>query len=234
MASAKTTSRKKKGKKHPTSKGLTIVMILAVFFYILTSSIAFPILCKPFYYAQIENLKIEEETGYTREQIVTAYSEVVDFCIGAREDFAVGELKYSEEGKDHFADCRKLFILDLGVLAVSGLTLICWLIIRKAVSMRCARPRNHSVGYHGALTLLITFAVIGALGTIDFDKTFVIFHSLFFPGKTNWLFNPVTDEVINILPETFFMRCGIAIVGLILVQSLIFIIIDSVERARKK
>ncbi len=206
------------------SKCLAAVMIIAVFVYILTSSFAFPILCKHFYYAQIDNLKLEQVSGLGREQIETAYSEVVDYCIGARDDFAVGGLKYSDAGKDHFADCRKLFILDLGLLAGSLLLLLAWFLIHKFTRLRCADLRGHGAGFWGALIELIAFAVIGGLGAIDFDRTFVIFHSLFFPGKSNWIFNPAIDEVINILPETFFMRCAIVIVGLIIAQSVIVII----------
>lgn len=208
------------------SKTWTIVIIVAVFVYILTSSVAFPILCKPFYYAQIDNLRLEQKSGFSREQIETAYSEVIDYCIGARDDFAVGGLNYSEAGKDHFADCRKLFILDLGLLAASLIILIGWVLIRRLTRLRCAKLRNHGPGFWGALAELAIFAIIGGLGSIDFDKTFVIFHSLFFPGKTNWIFNPNVDVIINILPEVFFMRCAIVIVALIIVQSLIFIIAD--------
>lgn len=205
---------------------LTAAIILAVILCILTSSIAFPILCKPFYYAQIDGLKLEEETGFCREQIKTAYSEVVDYCIGARKDFAVGELAYSEEGKDHFTDCRGLFILDLVLLAISASVLIIWVLIRGRVSVCCRRIKGHGAGFWGSIILLCAFVVIGGLGSIDFDTTFVIFHSIFFPGKTNWLFDPVLDEVINILPEVFFMRCAIVIVALILLQCLIYIFTD--------
>lgn len=207
-----------------TSKLMTVIMIAAVFIYILTSSIAFPILCKPFYYAQIDNLQLEEYSGFNREQIETAYSEVIDYCIGARPDFAVGGLNYSESGKDHFKDCRKLFILDLGLFAGSLLILIGWIVLNRFTSIRCARPGGRGAGFWGGIGELVIFAILGGLGSINFDKTFVIFHSIFFPGKTNWIFDPNVDVVINILPEVFFMRCAIVIVALIILQSLIFII----------
>lgn len=209
-----------------TSKGITVILVIAVFVYILTSSIAIPILCKPFYYSQIEGLQLEERSGYSREQIETAYSEVIDYCIGARPDFAVGGLHYSEAGKDHFADCRKLFILDLRLLMASLVVLIGWLIIRRLTPLRCARLCKHGPGFWGGLAELVAFVIIAGLGSIDFDKTFVIFHSIFFPGKTNWIFNPNVDVVIRILPEQFFMRCAILIVAAIIIQSIIFIIVD--------
>lgn len=212
------------------SRVMTAVIALAVFVYILTSSIAFPILCKPFYYAQIGNLYLEQRSGLSREQIETAYSEVIDYCIGARKDFSVGDLPYSEAGKQHFEDCRVLFILDLTLLAVSLAVLIAWLVIKRRGRIECARLLGRGPGFWGAALELITFAVIGGLGSIDFDKTFVVFHSIFFPGKDNWIFDYRVDPVIKILPEEFFMRCAILIVGLIIVQSIIIMIVDKKKK----
>ena len=57
---------------------------------------------------------------------------------------------------------------------------------------------------------------IGALSALDFDRAFVIFHSIFFPGKTNWVFDWYTDQIIRVRPQEFFMDCAILIgVGLI-------------------
>ena len=63
--------------------------------------------------------------------------------------------------------------------------------------------------------------LIALLAALDFDGAFTVFHSIFFPGKDNWLFDPVTDPVILILPEAFFRNCAIAIVS-ILCSSVVF------------
>ena len=62
----------------------------------------------------------------------------------------------------------------------------------------------------------IVFAAVGALAALDFDRAFTVFHTLFFPGKDNWLFDWRTDGVILILPEAFFRNCALLIGGLIL------------------
>lgn len=214
------------------SKLLFIVLVLATAAFILSSSISIPLWCKPFYYVQMDNLGVEEMSGLSKEEIKTAFSEVVDFCNGVRPDFAVGSLAYSEEGKGHFTDCRALFLLDYKVLAVSAAVILLYFILKKAAGIRAARPKKLGAGFWGALTTLVLFAVIGGLGSIDFDKTFVIFHKIFFPGKTNWLFDWRTDPVILILPENFFMRCAILIVGMILLECVILMIADC--RRKKK
>ena len=67
--------------------------------------------------------------------------------------------------------------------------------------------------------LLLTFLTLGILVSLDFDRAFVIFHSLFFPGKDNWLFNPYTDEIILALPSDFFMNCAILIASSVIIIS---------------
>ena len=57
--------------------------------------------------------------------------------------------------------------------------------------------------------------MVGALAALDFDRAFVAFHALFFPGKDNWLFDPAQDQIINILPQEFFRSCAILILGLL-------------------
>jgi integral membrane protein (TIGR01906 family) len=83
---------------------------------------------------------------------------------------------------------------------------------------------RYSGAFWGALTAVGLPLVIGALAALAFNRAFVIFHSIFFPGKDNWLFNPHTDPIILAMPETFFLRCGILIVGSIILISLAMIL----------
>ena len=73
-----------------------IVMIIAVALAILTGSIAVPIIIRPFYYAQIDPLELERSSGLSREEIIEAYDEVLDYCIGASDEFSAGVLPFSE------------------------------------------------------------------------------------------------------------------------------------------
>ena len=99
------------------SRLLTILLAIAAALVLLTGAIALPILCRPFYYAHIGPLHLTEQTGLTEEEIRTAYDEMLDFCLGAPE-FSTGALSWSQSGRDHFADVRVLFLLDLAVLAI--------------------------------------------------------------------------------------------------------------------
>lgn len=97
--------------KHPMkmNKLLSVIMSIAVALALLTGSIAAPILIRPFYYAQIQPLELESASGLSRAEIIRAYDEVLDYCIGVSDEFSAGALPFSESGSAHFADCRALF-----------------------------------------------------------------------------------------------------------------------------
>lgn len=75
-------------------------------------------------------------------------------------------------------------------------------------------------------------AIAGVLAALDFDRAFTVFHSIFFPGKDNWLFDPATDPVILILPEEFFRSCAILILAAVLLCCAALIIADLCRRRR--
>ena len=62
------------------NKPLAISLIICTALFILTASIAVPILIRGFYYIQIEPLGIMEDTGLSMGQIRQAYDEMMDFA----------------------------------------------------------------------------------------------------------------------------------------------------------
>lgn len=214
------------------SKLLTVILSIVIAVLLLSVSIAAPILCRPFYYAHIDALELEQRTGYSREEIKTAFNEMLDYCLGA-EEFSTGVLKWSEEGKSHFTDVRVLFLLDLNALAFSAVLLIAVLIAMRFTAWRPRRLLGRGPAFWAGAGLGIVFLIVGGLASLDFDRAFVIFHTLFFPGKDNWLFDPRTDEIINILPQAFFMNCAILILVILILGCVILIAADFIHNKRK-
>lgn len=215
-----------------TSKALTVLLAILTAVLLLTAAIAVPILCRPFYYAHIEPLQLCEQTGLTRDEIKTAFDEMLDFCLGA-EEFSTGVLRWSENGKSHFTDVRALFLLDLRVLVVAVVALLSLLAVSRLTGRQPSRLLGRSFSFWAGAGLAVVFAVIGALAAADFDRAFTIFHALFFPGKDNWLFDPAEDQIINILPQTFFMNCAILILFLLLAGCLVLILWDVLPRRKQ-
>ena len=193
---------------------LSLLCALCVFFFLLTAAIGLPIYIRPFYYAHIEAFDLARVSGYSEAEIREAYDEVLDYLTLPGKEFSTGVLPHSAEGKAHFEDCKVLFDLNVSILIGSGLVLAVLFFMRKKWGPY--RIGKHSAYLWAAVLSLTAPIAIGALAALDFDRAFVIFHSIFFPGKTNWVFDWYADQIIRILPQEFFMDCAILIgVGLI-------------------
>lgn len=214
-------------------KKLNSILVAVIgFFFTVSLSFAVPILCRPFYYIQIKLLHLEKVTGYTYDVIRDAFDEVMDYLV-FRSPFGTGELAYSADGKSHFEDCRFLFQLDLKILILSTILLCVFYICyrNKKISFHYWKGRG-PLYYTGILNIVIV-AVLGIWGAADFDTFFVAFHSTFFPGKTNWIFDPELDQIINILPEQFFFHCVILILMILLILSGLFIYKGSSKKTQE-
>lgn len=215
-----------KDQSYKTSHILTVFLLLSGMLLVISASIAVPILIRPLYYLQMDAQHLTEvpirladgTRTLTRAEIIQAYDEMMDFCTGRTAVFSTGILAFSEEGRQHFVDVRGLFLLDLWVLGISGTIILGWGLLRKVIPLRTVRWKGKNVGFWSGILLLGVFAVLGILGAIDFDKFFTAFHHLFFPGKTNWVFDPRYDQIIKILPEEVFMMFALMIVCLILLS----------------
>lgn len=208
-----------------TSKLLSVVLSVLLALVVLTGSIAVPVLCRPFYYAHIGPMGLEG-WGLTEEEIKTAYNEMMDFCLGKREDFSVGVLSFSPSGADHFADVRGLFLMDLRVLACAAAALAAAVAVCGLGKVRPYRFLGRGPGVWAAAGLGTSFLTVGGLAALDFDRAFVIFHSLFFPGKDNWIFDWREDPIIHFLPQDFFRNCAILILALLLAWCAVLLAAD--------
>lgn len=213
------------------SKALTVLLAVLTAVILLTAAIAAPILCRPFYYAHIGPLALCEQTGLTREEIKTAFDEMMDFCLGG-EEFSTGALRWSESGRSHFSDVRVLFLLDLRVLAAAIVLLILVLTASRLAGRRPGRLLGRGFSFWAGAGLAAVFVVIGVLAATNFDRAFTIFHTIFFPEKDNWLFDPVEDQIITILPQTFFMNCAILILAILLLGCLVLVLWDLLPRRK--
>lgn len=208
------------------SKLLSLALAVVLALGVLSGAVAVPILCRTFYYAQIGPLGLEEYTGLNEQVIREAYDDVLDYCTGKTDTFSAGLLPFSESGESHFADVRGLFLLDLRVLAVSLGALVVLLLFARWRRLRPRRFLGRGPGFWGAAGLGGAFLIIGGLAALDFDRAFVVFHTLFFPGKDNWVFDWRTDPVILILPQDFFRNCAILVLLLLLVWCAALIVLD--------
>lgn len=214
------------------SKLLSIIMSIAIAVFILSAAIAFPILYRPFYYGQIDELELVEKTGLGKDIIIEAYDDVMDFLVGSGE-FGTGRLIWSEDGKSHFEDCKGLFTLDFVLLGISFTAVIVLLILSSTGKISFHRFLRKGPAFWSAVGLLAFFTIAAVWALTDFSGLFTFFHHTFFPGKTNWIFDWRTDAIILILPEKFWFNAGALILALTASASLIWALAEEIIYHRK-
>ena len=119
---------------------------------------------------------------------------------------------------------RELGLLTVWVFVAAAGLLLAGTVVCRLRRQRLPRLGGRTPGFWAACGLGGLFLLIALLAALDFDGAFTVFHSIFFPGKDNWLFDPVTDPVILILPEAFFRNCAIAIVTVLLTVCIMLVV----------
>lgn len=208
---------------------LTIILIFSLLILMITFSIGLPIYFRPFYYLHINGLDMVENTRWSYDVIKEAYDEVLDFLVLNR-PFGTGELRYSSEGQSHFEDCKILFDLNFYCLLISFIVSTVIIILRKFKKIEIQRYFKFNPIFYSSIIAILIPLVVGILASIDFDKAFEVFHTIFFPGKDNWLFDPRTDQIILVMPQEFFRNCAILIGSSLLIITITSIVISIIKR----
>lgn len=225
------------------NKILTSLLGVFIVVLIITFSIGLPIYFRPFYYLQVD-LYIEDEyntladewqeyldkydkegkyekfENLTADEIKAAYNEVLDYLTIPGNEFGTGKLPYRDWTESHFADCKVLFDLNAACFIIALAGFVTLIILNKKKVFELWNPFGMNISFYSGAITLGSFAVVGGLVAIDFDKAFTVFHAIFFPGKDNWIFYPQYDRVILIMPEQFFMNCAILIFSSIILLCL--------------
>ena len=154
----------------------------------------------------------------TAAQMLANYDRVVHYSLFPWvSELRLDTLPMSDSGRQHFADAKDLFqvFVQAGLIClVIALVLGIWL---------WRRHRSSGFLIAGGIITLATPLLIAIPLMINFDRSFVVFHELFFDNDL-WIFDPRTDPIINYLPESLFMRNAFAILVLMIVLSVAVII----------
>ena len=176
------------------------VLLLILFF--LTLAITLTINAKWLYLVDIKMLDILDYVDLSKHELVKNYDQLMRYL----NFFWVNPLKMtdfpvSESGALHFFEVKRLFQINY---LVFGLTIVPSFILLKnkikhSTLWLLVRPFSYLLA---ALVSLIIFMALA------FDTFFVKFHEIFFNNDA-WVFNPMTDPIIIVLPQDYFMHCFI-------------------------
>ncbi|MCI6276615.1 MAG: TIGR01906 family membrane protein [Clostridium sp.] len=166
------------------------------------------------YHRDIDTLNLSESGNISKEEIKQNFDELI-YYINHKEpqELKLTSFPVSREGSIHFKDTKELFSKNKILLIITSI-LLCICIY---FSFKNKRINFLYYGAFSCLLLLISI-LIGAL--INFDSAFTVFHKILF-SNDYWLFSPISDPVITILPQEFFFHCFIFICAVITVLSLL-------------
>lgn len=185
-----------------------IISTISLFLFTVIFSIKVTLNFKALYYFDINYLNIKKYTFLNDEEIKCTYNYIIDYVISYKtSEFHIPLLPSSQEGVIHFIEVKNLIHKLDFLLFVSTLLVIFSIYFGKKYKDLCFLKWASNL-------LLCTFSIIILAFALNFDKSFTMFHKLFF-NNNYWLLDPKKDPVINILPEEYFFHCAIFILVII-------------------
>ncbi len=181
-----------------------LVTGISGFLFCLSLSIVLILHFRPLYVQEIKDQKLSSLSSMSETEILEQYDALIHYnSLFYRGELHFPSLPMSEEGRIHFSEVKKIFDAIQLLLIFSAATFFPLAFFRIIPSISA---------------VLAFLAAFGAL--LDWDALFTAFHKLFFRNDY-WLFDPDTDPVINLLPDSYFLHCLAGILVLLLFFSLL-------------
>lgn len=175
------------------------LVIYEILFALSSSVVASIALSWPLLWVFVLVQKSNELVNLSVMRLMHNYNQLLWYLIWPFQNkLKMDDLPTSANAAQHFADCKRLFLLAILVFIIC---LAIYLFNRKSYSFR--------LGKEWSLTLAILPLLVLPVALTNFDRFFIMFHHLLFTNS-NWLFNPATDPIINVLTEGFFAACFVA------------------------
>ncbi|MGX7091909.1 TIGR01906 family membrane protein [Hutsoniella sourekii] len=157
------------------------------------------------YHLFIKGLSLDQVAGLPAGQLMANYRYMVHYLLDPfQQVFELPDFASSPAGKQHFVEVKHLFQLN-GLLSLALIWLTVWLNQR----IKKGRYRKTYLPFFQfavVLPLLLIFVMV-----LAFDQIFIAFHQLFFRNDL-WLFDPLLDPIITVLPQSFFLVLFIVVI----------------------
>lgn len=183
-------------------KGRDYLGLLSLLLLILSFTITLTIWAIPLYKFSLNHLNIPETVGLSFDQIMHNYYELLRYLhLPWVKTLSLADFPVSASGAFHFYEVKLLFYANYIVLFVSGIFSFFYLqrLKERRATWKLVQPFQFAIFLPFVLLLILM---------IDFNWMFEMFHAILFNNDA-WLFNPMTDPIINVLPQEYFMYCFI-------------------------
>lgn len=218
--------------------GMGLAAAFCVVLIVLITSVEAVVYFNPGYFEkEYTKYGVLERVHMEMDDLLHVTDEMMDYLKGEREDLVVetivdGEERefFNEKEKRHMVDVQQLFLgamrlrMEAAVIAAVFIGILC--LKKQGVVM--LRMMQWGIGL-----FLGGMAGLALLISTDFTKYFTYFHLIFFDND-DWILNPRTDLLINIVPEGFFRDTAYAIAFLFLGVCLLLFLAAAALRKRAK
>ena len=148
---------------------------------------------------------IKSYAGLSQEKLEKTYNKLIKY-INTGEENLLDD--FNKKEVQHMRDVHGLYnIADFFSNSYIGYIIFIYFFIAKSTKVKRENIKYFTLSW---FSLLIIFAIIILLASINFDAAFVKFHEIFFNNDL-WLLDPSTDLMIRMLPQEYFMSLAIKI-----------------------
>lgn len=219
--------------------GMGLVAAFCLTFVILISSVEAVVYLAPDHFEkEYRKYRVTKQVKMQMDDLLEVTDEMMAYLKGDREDLIIetvvnGEERefFNEKEKRHMVDVQNLFLGAIKLREGAALlALLCgaYLLLKEEGLVLC-RMLQWGIGL-----FIGSMVALAALISTDFTKYFIVFHHIFFDND-DWLLNPKTDLLINIVPEGFFRDTAFMIAVLFLgVCLLVWLMAAGLKKRAKK
>lgn len=193
---------------------INIMIGISFLIFLISLGLIVAINFRPLYYANIKWLDLEASSGLTSSIIRQNYNALIDY----NSPFFFGELSFpslpaSASGLSHFVEVKQIFMFFYIAGLISLALSVVFIIYKK-------RKDDYQYLLTSSITTVVVPLILLIFSILNFKTVFLLFHKIVFRND-DWLFDPNTDPIINLLPEAYFMQCAFVIIGFVLIGSII-------------
>lgn len=195
-------------------KFTNFLLSITIALFLISLSVNITLSFKKLYYLDIDYLNISENYGMQKEEIIKNYDILIDYLKNKNiTKLNMPSFKTSKEGEIHFAEVKNIFIKFNTIMYITFFLSLFGMFYK-------IKKRNFKFLKLSSIFLISIPILLSVPFAINFDKSFTIFHKIFF-NNDYWEFDPELDPIINVLPEEFFFHCAIFILAILSIFSII-------------
>lgn len=204
---------------------VNLLTALALVCFIISAAVIVTLQFRPLYAFEVDALNLPARTGLSRAEILANYNALIDYnSIFGPDTLRFPTLAMSETGRIHFEEVKRVFVFFEIAAMVSGALAAAGIVYRHF-------KKNPGYLLVASVLTVALPAVLGALIALNWQRVFVLFHEIVFQNDY-WIFDPATDPVITILPDTFFMHCALLILALVVLGSAVCFLLYRRQKKR--